>query len=86
MNPGGPYLRLTHTDDTARYECLTCGTVFMLPIGTPAICPKCAGIAGIPARIIARIRRIIARINELDSMYDRDYRRWRRRNGEFTKA
>ena len=58
MNPGGPYLRLSYTDNTARYQCMTCGTVFKGPLGGPAICPHCAGIAGIPARIIARIRQL----------------------------
>lgn len=73
MNPGGPILELGYTDDYVRCECLTCGTVFKAPLGIPAICPKCAGIAGIPVRIVARIRRIIDRINELDSLYYKDY-------------
>lgn len=69
MNPAGPILRLAYTDTTARYQCLTCGTVFSGPLGGPAVCPHCAGIPGIPARILARIRRAIARINELEAVY-----------------
>lgn len=74
MNPGGPFLKLAYTDTSARWECLTCHATFYGPLGGPAMCPKCAGIAGIPARIIARIRRIIDRIHELEALYDyRDY-------------
>lgn len=69
MNPGGPILELGYTDDYVRCECLTCGTVFKAPLGIPAICPHCSGLAGIPARIWARFTRLMHRINDLDSMY-----------------
>lgn len=70
MNPGGPFLQFGYTDTEAHYHCMTCGHDFYGPRTGSPICPKCAGIAGIPARIWARFTRLMHRINELEGIYD----------------
>lgn len=65
MNPGGPILRLSYTDDTARYQCMTCGAVYEGPRAGSPPCPHCAGPVRRFPQVLARIRRMIDRTKRI---------------------